>query len=83
MTTPSATHTGAMVVLRNTTGAAIGTWANTTTRGFYIAKVLGNQGMAVALTALSNKTKVAVSIAGTTAAAGSLINYIAVTQVAQ
>lgn len=82
MTTPAATHTGAMVVLKNTTGAAIGTWANATTRTFYLAKILGNQGMAILLTALSNKTKVTVNIAGT-ALGGSLINFVAVTQVAQ
>lgn len=83
MTAPTTTHTGAMVVLKNTTGATIAsTWGNNTLRTFYLSKPLGNQGMAVFLTALSNKTKVTVGIAGT-AVANSLINYVAVTQIAQ
>ena len=83
MTAPSTTHTGAMVVLKNTTGATIAsTWTNNTTRYFYLSKPLGNQGLAVFLTALSNKTKVTVGIAGT-AVNNSLISYVAVTQVAQ
>ena len=83
MTAPSTTHTGALVVLRNTTGAAIAsTWANNTVRRFFLSKPLGNQGMAVLLTALSNKTKVGVNIAGT-AVEYSLINYVGVSQVAQ
>ena len=84
MTTPATTHTGVMVVLRNTTGATIPTttWANNTVRSFYVSKPLGNPGMAVLLTALSNKTKVSANIAGT-AANGSLIAFVAVTQIPQ
>lgn len=76
--------TGVMVNLRNTTGATIPgtTWANNTVRSFFIYKPLGNQGMAIALTALSNKTRVSVNIGGT-ATSGSLIMYVAVTQIAQ
>lgn len=75
---------GVMVNLRNTTGSAIPgtTWANNTVRSFFIYKPLGNQGMAVVLTALSNKTRVLVNIGGT-ATPGSLILYVAVTQIAQ
>lgn len=75
---------GVVVVLRNTTGVIIPgtTWANNTARSFYVYKPLGNQGLAILLTALSNKTKVTVNIAGT-ATIGSLIMSVAVTQIAQ
>ena len=75
---------GVLTVLRNTTGATISgtTWTNNTLRSFYVYKPLGNQGLAILLTALSNKTKVTVNIAGT-ATTGSLIMNVAVTQLAQ
>lgn len=84
MTTPTTTHTGVLALLRNTTGGTIPTtdWANNTTRAFYLSIPLGNQGLAILLTALSNKTKVTVYISGT-AANGSLIQFVAVTQIAQ
>lgn len=84
MSTPTTTHTGVLALLRNTTGATIPTtdWANNTTRAFYLSPPLGNQGLAILLTALSNRTKVTVFISGT-AANGSLIQFVAVTQVPQ
>lgn len=84
MTSPTTTYTGALVFLRNTTGSTITgtTWTNNTVRYFYLSKPLGSPGMAVILTALSNKTKVTVSIGGT-ALSGSLINWVAVTQIPQ
>jgi hypothetical protein len=84
MTTPGSTNTGVIAVLRNTTGATIAgtTWANNTARNFYVSTQLGNQGLAILLTALSNKTKVAVGISGT-AVANSLLTAVAVTQTAQ
>jgi hypothetical protein len=76
--------TGVMVNLRNTTGTTIPgtTWTNNTVRSFFIYKPLGNQGMAIVLTALSNKSSVSANIGGT-ATPGSLIMYVAVTQTAQ
>lgn len=79
-----ADSSGVLVNLRNTTGATIpGTnWANGAVRGFYLYRTLGDQGLAIALTALSTKTEVRANIAGT-AAAGSLIMSIGVTQTPQ
>lgn len=84
MSTPTDTHTGVLALLRNTTGATIPNtdWSNNTTRAFYLAKPLGNQGLAILLTAISNRTKVTVYILGT-AVNGSLIQYVAATQVPQ
>ncbi|MGB5231370.1 MAG: hypothetical protein WBN83_07610 [Desulfoprunum sp.] len=84
MSTPTTTHTGVLALLRNTTGATIPAtdWANNTTRAFYVSKSLGNQGLALLLTSLSNKTKIIVNISGT-AVNGSLLQFIAATQVPQ
>lgn len=84
MATPTTTHTGVLALLRNNTGATIPTtdWANNTTRAFYVSKLLGNQGLAILLTALSNKTKIMVNISGT-AVNGSLLQVIAATQIPQ
>ncbi len=77
----STTTTGAGVNLRNTTGGAIGTWAPNAVRRFYLYKPLGDQGLAILLTAISTGTKVLVNIVDVTD--GSLIMYLAATQVAQ
>jgi hypothetical protein len=84
MSTPTTTHTGVLALLRNTTGATIPAtdWANNTMRAFYVSKSLGNQGLALLLTSLSNKTKIIVNISGT-AVNGSLLQFIAATQVPQ
>ncbi len=84
MVTPATTHTGVLVALRNTTGTTIPTttWANNTVRSFFVSKPLGNSGLAILLTALSIKTKVTANIAGT-ADNGSLIAFVAVTQIPQ
>jgi len=84
MSTPTTTHTGVLALLRNTTGATIPAtdWANNTMRAFYVSKALGNQGLAILLTSLSNKTKITVNISGT-AVNGSLLQFVAATQVPQ
>ncbi|MDD2465524.1 MAG: hypothetical protein PHI97_16120 [Desulfobulbus sp.] len=77
-------NSGIFVQLKNTTGSTIpGTnWASGTVRGFYLDKSLGDQGLAIALTALSNKTKIRVNISGT-ATKESIIKSIGVTQAPQ
>lgn len=80
------TTSGFYVILKNTSGVTIAgsspAWTNNTTRGFYLSQPLGNAGLAIVLSALSNKTKVSANIAGT-AASGSLIMTIGVTQISQ
>lgn len=64
---PSVPAGGALVILRNDSGAAVGTWAAGTARQFFLSEVIKNQGLAVLLTAFSLDKKVWVSIAGTAA----------------
>ena len=75
---------GVIVEFVNTTGATIPgtTWANNTWRRFNVYKPLGDQALAILLTALSNKTKVMAYIGGT-ATPGSLVFRVGATQVPQ
>ena len=60
---PVTTGTGrVLVILRNDSGAAVGTWPAGTARQFYVNDLIKNQGLAVLLTAFSLDKKVWVSI---------------------
>lgn len=62
---PVASGTGQVVViLRNDSGAAVGSWPAGATRQFFVNDLIKNQGLAVFLTAFSLDKKVWVSIAG-------------------
>lgn len=73
--------TGVIVELVNTTGSTIpGTsWTNNSWRRFYLYGPLGNQSLAILLTAMTTKTKVEAWIKGT-ALPSSLIFRIGGTQ---
>lgn len=51
-----------LVILRNDSGAAVGSWPAGTQRQFYVTDLIKNQGLAVLLTAFSLDKKVWVSI---------------------
>lgn len=53
-----------LVILRNDSGAAVGSWPAGTPRQFFVNDLVKNQGLAVLLTAFSLDKKVWVSIAG-------------------
>ena len=78
---PNSTTTGAVVELVNITGATIPgtTWANNTWRRFYVGSALGNQGLAILLSALTTKAQVDVFIEGT-AEPSSLLTRVGITQ---
>ena len=54
-----------LVILRNDSGATVGTWPAGTARQFYVNDLIKNQGLAVLLTAFSLDKKVWVSIDAT------------------
>jgi hypothetical protein len=63
-TGPVSTGTGrVLVILRNDSGAAVGSWPAGTQRQFFMNDLIKNQGLAVLLTAFSLDKKVWVSIA--------------------
>ena len=53
-----------LAILRNDTGATVGTWAAGEPRQFFMNDLIKNQGLAVLLTAFSLDKKVWVAIAG-------------------
>ena len=62
---PVATGAGqVLVILRNDSGAAVGSWPAGAARQFFMNDLIKNQGLAVLLTAFSLDKKVWVSIAG-------------------
>ena len=62
---PVSTGTGrVLVILRNDSGAAVGSWAAGTAKQFFVNDLIKNQGLAVFLTAFSLDKKVWVSISG-------------------
>ena len=77
---PNATTNGVIVELINTTGRTIPgtTWTANSWRRFYVSQAVGNQGLAILLTAHSTQKKVDVFIEGT-AAASSLLTRVGIT----